>query len=95
MTRWANRSRSLATGRDGQGRAHLAHPRGRETAEPADQLRAVDALDVIEADRGVVIEPFVRADDDLAGAGFRFIYIFVTSGNFVKRLDSNDLINAP
>jgi len=34
-------------------------------------------------------------DDDLAGAGFGFIDIFDTSGNFVKRLVSNDVLNAP
>src|SRR3954468_762334 len=58
---------SLAAGGDCKGRAHLAHPRGSETAHPSDQPGPVNALDVIEADRGVVIEPFVRADDDLAG----------------------------
>jgi hypothetical protein len=67
VTRWANRATSLATGGDCQGRAHLAHSRGTETTEPSDQPGAVNGRDVIEADRGVVIEPFVRADDDLAG----------------------------
>jgi len=36
-----------------------------------------------------------KGEDDVAGAGFGFVDVFDTSGNFIKRLISNGNLNAP
>jgi uncharacterized protein (TIGR03118 family) len=36
-----------------------------------------------------------KGEDDVAGAGFGFVNVFDTSGNFLRRLVTNDRLNAP